>query len=90
METNYVLYQVRAEYFCMCNVFILVDGSLCRDSDGYSPASRLGDPGSISGQSISEIHTGHSGTEKVQHFYRLSFHHCCMVIFIGVSLLRYR
>jgi len=68
METNYVLYQVRAEYFCTCNVFILVDGSLCHGSDGYSPASRPGDPGSISYQSICVIHTGHSGTGKAQRF----------------------
>jgi hypothetical protein len=91
METNHVLYQVRAEYFCTCNVFILVDGSLCRGSDGYSPASRPGDPDSISGQSICEIHTGHSGTGKVQHFSRLTVIPPLLhFIFIGVSLLRYR
>jgi hypothetical protein len=62
METNCVLYQVRAEYFCTCNDFILVDGSLWHGSDGYSPASRPGGQGSISDQSICEIYTGHSGT----------------------------
>jgi len=68
METNCVLCQVRAEYFCTCDVFILVDGSLCHGSDGYSPASRPGDPGSISYQSICVSHTGHSGTGKAQRF----------------------
>ena len=58
METNCVLYQVWAEYFCTYNV----DGSLCHGSGGYSPASRPGGQGSISGQSICEIYTGHSGT----------------------------